>query len=139
MNSHAETPPTAILPLASHLYSATVQGYRSTKAAPRFSIFDHLSPRACDQELTAARHAIDDELSSLQMIMCDMRTRRNNFSLIGRLPPEILSCIFSFHAINQPIPCRPIYDPDDPFLSDTVLDAFELCWITVTHVCRRAL
>lgn len=120
-----------------HLYSAAVQEYWTTKAAPRLSLFDHLYPQACAQDLTAARHAIDDELSALQVIMCAMRTRRNNFSLIGRLPPEILSCIFSFHAINQPTPSDPIYNPDDPFPSNSSPTRLGLGWITVTHVCHR--
>jgi hypothetical protein len=64
-----------------------------------------------------------------------MRTRRNDFSLIGRLPPEILSHIFSFHIINQPIPTKPIYNPDGPFPSSYILH--RLGWIAVTHVCRR--
>ena len=145
MNSHADLPrfvieshPTRPL-FHYHLYSAAVQEYWSTKAAPRFSLLDHLSPRACAQELTAARHAIDDELSALEMIMFAMKTRRNTFSLIGRLPPEILSCIFSFHAINQPVPSDPIYNPDDPFPfpSGSSPNQLGLGWITVTHVCRR--
>ncbi|KAF8504403.1 hypothetical protein F5888DRAFT_1630854 [Russula emetica] len=113
------------------------QEYWSTKAAPRFSLLDRLSPQGCAQELTAARHAIDDELSALQMITCAMRTTRNNFSLIGRLPPEILSCVFSFHAINQPTPRDSIYNPDDPFPSSSSPIRLGLGWITVTHVCRR--
>ena len=48
-----------------------------------------------------------------------MRTRRNEFLPIARLPPEILSHIFSFHAIENP--------PNPPGLG----------WITVTHVCHR--
>ena len=51
--------------------------------------------------------------------MCGMRTRRNNFSLIGRLPPEVISRIFSFHSIIEPITDR------------------RIGWSTVTHVCRR--
>lgn len=70
------------------------------------------------------------------MITCAMRTRRNNFSLIGKLPPEVLSCIFSFHAINQPIPSDPIYNPDDPFPSSPSPTRVGLGWITATHVCR---
>ena len=70
------------------------------------------------------------------MITCAMRTRRNNFSLIGKLPPEVLSCIFSFHAINQPIPSDPIYNPNDPFPSSPSPTRVGLGWITVTHVCR---
>lgn len=66
-----------------------------------------------------------------------MRARRNDFSLIGRLPPEILSCIFSFHAINQPIPRDPIYNPDDPFPSSSSPTRLGLAWITVTYVCHR--
>jgi F-box-like len=120
-----------------HLYSAAGQEYWSTKAADRFSFLDHLYPQPCVQDLTAARHAIDDELSALQVIMCSMRTRRNNFSLIGRLPPEILSRIVSFHAINQPTPRDPIFDPDDPFSSSSSPIRFRLGWITVTHVCHR--
>ena len=49
-----------------------------------------------------------------------MRTRRNNFSLVGRLPAEILSRIFSFHANN---------------LSNA--KNLNMRWITVTRVCRR--
>jgi hypothetical protein len=130
MNSHADLPRFVIKSPPTqpffhyHIYSAAVQEYWNTTAAPRFSLLDHLSPQGCAQDLTAARHAIDDELSALQLIMCGMRTRRNNFSLIGRLPPEILSRIFSFHAINEPIPSSsPIQ--------------LGLGWITLTHVCRR--
>ncbi|KAI0002597.1 hypothetical protein BJV74DRAFT_759338, partial [Russula compacta] len=77
---------------------------------------------------------IDDELSALHMIMCAIRTRRNNFSLIGGLPPEILSCIFSFHAINQPVAKDPIYYFDSFPSTPTQV---KLGWITVTHVCRH--
>jgi hypothetical protein len=66
-----------------------------------------------------------------------MRTRRNNFSLIGRLPPEILSCIFSFHASNQSPPKDPIHKPDDPSPSGSSPNRLGLGWITVTHICRR--
>ena len=66
-----------------------------------------------------------------------MRTRRNNFSLIGKLPPEILSCIFSFHALNQPNSSDLIYDPDDPFPSSPSPTRVGLGWIAVTHVCRH--
>ena len=143
MNSHADLPRYVIETPSTRpffhylLYSAAVQEYWSTKAAPRFSLLDRLSPQGCAQELTTARHAIDDELSALQMITCAMRTRRNNFSFIGRLPPEILSCIFSFHAINQPIPKDSIYNPDDPFPSSSGPIQLGLGWITITHVCHR--
>src|SRR6266403_1448488 len=112
-------------------HRAAVQEYWSTKAAPRFALLDHISPQR------AARHAIDDELSALNMVMCAMRSRRNNVSLIGRLPPEILSCIFSFHTINEPIPTDFIYDPDDPFPSNSSPARLGLGWIAITHVCRR--
>ncbi|KAI0300147.1 hypothetical protein B0F90DRAFT_1619426, partial [Multifurca ochricompacta] len=79
--------------------------------------------------------AVDDELSALHMVMCAMRTRRNHLSLIGRLPSEILSFIFSFHAVNQPVARDPIYNSDDPFPPS--LTQVELGWITVTHVCRH--
>lgn len=117
-----------------YIYSAGAQAYWNTKATPRLSLLDHLSPRGSAQELTVASHAIDDELSALHMIMCALRTRRNNFSLIGRLPPEILSCIFSFHAINQPVAKDPIYYFDSFPSTPTQVG---LGWITVTHVCRH--
>ncbi len=119
--------------------SVTAQEYWSTKAAPRLSLLDHLSPQASPQELAVARHALDNELYALHMIMCAMRTRRNNVSLIGRLPPEILSCIFSFHAINQPVLSDPIYNPNDPFPSGYRYGPTRLGlgWIAITHVCRH--
>jgi hypothetical protein len=56
-----------------------------------------------------------------------MRTRRNTFSLIGRLPLKILSRIFSFHAINQPPPTDDIHYDLSPGLN-----RLELSWITRT-------
>ncbi|KAH9994690.1 hypothetical protein BJV77DRAFT_296321 [Russula vinacea] len=131
MNSHSQSTQFTDLP------SAGVQEYWNTKASARFSLLDHLSPQGCARELTAARRAVDDELSALHMITCAMRTRRNNFSLIGKLPPEILSCIFSFHALNQPNSSDLIYDPDDPFPSSPSPTRVGLGWIAVTHVCRH--
>ncbi|KAI0245772.1 hypothetical protein BJV78DRAFT_1105379, partial [Lactifluus subvellereus] len=59
---------------------------------------------------------IDDELSALHLVMCSMRTRRNRFSLIGRLPPEILYGLF----------------PSGPTRTQ-----IKLGWITITHVCSH--
>lgn len=140
MKFHVDLPRFVLEPLLTrsffqqYLYSAAVQKYWDTKAASRFSLLDHLSPQGCPQELTASRHAVDDELSALHMVMCAMRTRRNDFTLIGRLPPEILSHIFSFHTINQPI-LRSHYNLDR--LIPTSYIRHRLGWIDVTHVCRR--
>ena len=69
------------------------------------------------------------------MILRALQTRRNAFSLIGRLPPEILSRIFSFRAINQPPPTDDIYYRD--YYDGSVSSRVKFSWITVTHVCRR--
>ncbi|KAH9957782.1 hypothetical protein BC827DRAFT_1362793, partial [Russula dissimulans] len=105
---------------SSHLPSPGVQSYWDSKATPRFSLLDHLSTRGSAQELATARGAIDDELSALDAIMRRMRTRRNDFSPISRLPPELLAIVFTLHAINHP-----------------PLGQLALGWITVTHVSRH--
>ncbi|KAI0266525.1 hypothetical protein BC834DRAFT_783046, partial [Gloeopeniophorella convolvens] len=81
-----------------------------------------------------ARRTVDGELAALHTVTCAMRTRRNALSLVGRLPPELLSRIFAFHAANQPIARDPIYNYDDP--NPPSMAQVELGWITVTHVCR---
>ncbi|KAI0250599.1 hypothetical protein BJV78DRAFT_1155064 [Lactifluus subvellereus] len=115
--------------------SLGAQAYWSSQVSPRFLLFDRLSLRGSAQELAVTRHAIDDELSALHLIMCSMRTRRNKFSLIGRLPPEILCHIFSFHAINQPVTRDPVYNEGERFPSGPT--QIKLSWITVTHVCSH--
>ncbi|KAI9507292.1 hypothetical protein F5148DRAFT_1206407 [Russula earlei] len=150
--SHSHSSDSVLLP------SAGVQAYWLAKATPRFSLLDHLSTRGNPQELTTARRAIDDELSALHAIVCRMRSRRNDFSLIARLPPEILSCVFTLHAANQPPLGRdpPVYHSDGydyrdrdrdrhnaddlhpPFVPSSLTRAqLGLGWITVTHVCRH--
>ncbi|KAH9965174.1 hypothetical protein BC827DRAFT_833967 [Russula dissimulans] len=91
--------------------------------------------------------------------MCRLRSRRNDFSLIARLPPEILSCVFAFHAINRPpLGYDPLYyyndrdspnpgrDHDDDHIHNydhlypslpSDLSPTRFGWITVTHVCRH--
>ncbi|KAI0246586.1 hypothetical protein BJV78DRAFT_1381364 [Lactifluus subvellereus] len=122
---------------ATHWASLSAQAYWSSQASPRFLLFDCLSLRGSAQELAVARHAIDDELSALHLTMCSMRTRRNRFSLIGRLPPEILCRIFSFHAINQLVTRDPVYNKDGLFPSGPTRTQIKLGWITITHVCSH--
>ncbi|KAH9957778.1 hypothetical protein BC827DRAFT_1223120 [Russula dissimulans] len=75
-----------------------------------------------------------------------MRARRNDFSPISRLPPEILSSIFALHAINQPaLGQDPTDHPDDIVHCDrppgppSSLTPVQLAlgWITITHVSRH--
>ena len=62
----------------------------------------HLPTRGSAQELTTARGAIDDEIYALNEVVRRMLTRRNDFSPISRLPPELLTYVFTLHAIHQP-------------------------------------
>jgi hypothetical protein len=48
------------------------------------------------------RGVINDELSTLDVIMRHMRTRCNDFSPISWLPPKLLAIVFTLHAINHP-------------------------------------
>ena len=66
--------------------------------------------------------------------MCAVRTKRNDLSPTGRLPPEILSRIFSFHAINQPI-SRHRRCGAPPSSSSPI--RLGKTWIIVTYVCHR--
>ncbi|KAH9957780.1 hypothetical protein BC827DRAFT_1223128 [Russula dissimulans] len=83
-----------------------------------------------------------------------MRARRNDFSPISRLPPEILSRIFDFHAINKPPLGRDHtyyrsgiirhdrdHNPyrDLPWGPPSSLTPVQLAlgWVTVMHVSRH--
>lgn len=102
MNSHHEDSPRFVIENAptppffhNYLYNTTAQEYWVSKAAPRFLLLDRLSLQGRAQQLTA----INDELSALQLIMCAVRTRRNDLSPThwktpsrDTLPHLLLSC-----------------------------------------------
>ncbi|TFY50193.1 hypothetical protein EVG20_g11665 [Dentipellis fragilis] len=96
-----------------------------TTAMHRLHPFDDVLPLAAEDEVLDARGKVDAELAAMQLAMCDMRTRRNALSRIASLPPEVLSNVFSFHAVMNPICAHERGGPR------------RLGWIAVTHVCRR--
>ncbi|KAH9984213.1 hypothetical protein BJV77DRAFT_212406 [Russula vinacea] len=70
------------------------------------------------------RQATDDEINSLQESLLVLKTRRNTFAPISRLPPETLTAIFSF--LPQVLPP-----------STSVTRRGNPARICVTHVCRQ--
>ncbi|KII87399.1 hypothetical protein PLICRDRAFT_254172 [Plicaturopsis crispa FD-325 SS-3] len=66
----------------------------------------------------AARQHVDNEIAALERSIWAFKTRRNEFALISRLPPEILSEVF--------LCGRAMHTPE----RDTR-------WIKVTYVCRH--
>ncbi|KIK48252.1 hypothetical protein CY34DRAFT_798348 [Suillus luteus UH-Slu-Lm8-n1] len=94
-------------------------------------------PFACDSELmvaadttsipvlsTRAQTDIDNELEAMEERMRALRTRRNNFSPISSIPPEILGTIFVQHAQQMQL----LHVPDNPAV---------LSWLKVGHICRH--
>ncbi|KAG2343939.1 hypothetical protein BDR05DRAFT_1059218 [Suillus weaverae] len=71
-----------------------------------------------------AQTEIDNELEALEEKMRALRTRRNSFSPISSIPPEILGAIFVHHAQQTQL----LYAPDDPAV---------LSWLNVGHICRH--
>ncbi|KAG2157752.1 uncharacterized protein EDB93DRAFT_1124440 [Suillus bovinus] len=71
-----------------------------------------------------AQTEIDNELEALEERMRALRTRRNNFSPISSIPPEILGAIF-VHHVQQTQSCYPL---DNRFV---------LLWLKVGHICHH--
>lgn len=71
-----------------------------------------------------AQTEIDNELGALEERMRALRTRRNIFSPISSIPPEILGVIFIHHAQQTQL----LHVPDNPAV---------LSWLNVGHVCRH--
>ncbi|KAI0056098.1 hypothetical protein BV25DRAFT_1832555 [Artomyces pyxidatus] len=85
--------------------------------------FDDLASKS---SLSDTLQSFDDEESSMRRAMQSLRTRRNALIPISRLPPEILTRIFTINAAA-----------DIPGIRDKTKTRPRLGWITVTHVCRR--
>ncbi|KAG2757078.1 hypothetical protein P692DRAFT_20790170 [Suillus brevipes Sb2] len=73
---------------------------------------------------TRAQTEIDNELGAMEERMRALRTRRNNFSPISSIPPEILGTIFVQHAQQMQL----LHVPDNPAV---------LSWLKVGHICRH--
>lgn len=70
-----------------------------------------------------AQARLDDEIAALTSVLCNLRTQRNTFSPIARLPPEILASIF--------IHCAQSYKKNR-HTGSGVPD-----WVNVSYVCRH--
>ncbi|KAI0311244.1 hypothetical protein OF83DRAFT_1151684 [Amylostereum chailletii] len=85
-----------------------------------------------------SRRDVDRELAAVYDVLCAFKTRRNALASISRLPPEVLSRIFSIHAINQPPGSdNYVWDDKDEEADPPSMSQVQLGWITVTHVCRH--
>lgn len=73
--------------------------------------------------ITEAQARLDDEIAALTLVLSNLRTQRNTFSLISRLPPEILASIFTHCARIHQQNRYPGYRVPD--------------WVNVSHVCRH--
>ena len=72
-----------------------------------------------------AQACIDEEIAKQILSLCNLRTRRNSFSLISRLPTETLATIF--------IHCAHDYHREDRgYVIRTVPS-----WVNVSYVCRH--
>ncbi|KAG1746580.1 uncharacterized protein EDB91DRAFT_1266837 [Suillus paluster] len=72
--------------------------------------------------VSKAQTEIDNELVALEERMRALRMRRNSFSPISSIPPEILGAIFVHHAHQVQM----LYAPDSHVV---------LSWLIVGHVC----
>ena len=63
---------------------------------------------------------LDDEIAALTLVLCNLRSQKNTFSLIFRLPPEILASIF--------IQCARSHQRNQRGIPD---------WVNVSYVCRH--
>ena len=81
------------------------------------------APTPTSNAITEVQTRLDDEIAALTMVLSNLRTQRNTFSSISRLPPEILASIFiqcaRSHQHNR---CPGYYIPD---------------WVNVSYVCRH--
>ncbi|KIJ20956.1 hypothetical protein PAXINDRAFT_165772 [Paxillus involutus ATCC 200175] len=84
-----------------------------------------VTPTASSQGCTVDQALIDDDIAALHLSICSLRTRRNALSPISRLPPEILSTIFTHYA-------RGYYE-------DTLSRAGWAVplWVNVSYICRH--
>ncbi|KDQ57790.1 hypothetical protein JAAARDRAFT_35480 [Jaapia argillacea MUCL 33604] len=83
-----------------------------------------------DGHLDNARGNIDTEIDRVTLYLCDLRSQRNNLSPISKLPPELMSRVFSLCASAE---SHPRFRGHVAFDSLTVMPE----WVKVTWVCRR--
>ncbi|TFY79699.1 hypothetical protein EWM64_g4313 [Hericium alpestre] len=100
-------------------YLSTQQDLWTIYLKPRIVQIQGVSLRDDPDVIQLARQKIDDEVAILLNAVSTLRTRRNTFSGIYSLPPEVLGRVF--HFLDKKI-----------YLSSKI----KLGWIRVTHVCR---
>ncbi|KII86849.1 hypothetical protein PLICRDRAFT_700122 [Plicaturopsis crispa FD-325 SS-3] len=86
---------------------------------------DDVSAHSTSDLVDLAQSCIDDESARVQLQLCALKTRRNTLSLVSRLPPEILSNVFIWHAAIAR------EHPPDPKQGARVK------WIEATNLCRH--
>ncbi|KII87398.1 hypothetical protein PLICRDRAFT_55359 [Plicaturopsis crispa FD-325 SS-3] len=80
---------------------------------------DEVSAFSGADVVDAARQHVDNEIAALERSIRAFKTRRNEFALISRLPPEILSEVFHcYQAIMQ-------------------ISELDTSWMTAMYVCRH--
>ncbi|KAI0064196.1 hypothetical protein BV25DRAFT_1823153 [Artomyces pyxidatus] len=95
------------------------EAYWNETTRLRFVSIDPVASPKGPEYYRDVHQRIDNELAAMHMAMCYAKSRRNAIAPISRLPPEIMSRVFSF--------CVP-----DLHAYDTNLE-----WIKISHVCTR--
>ncbi|TFY56280.1 hypothetical protein EVG20_g8988 [Dentipellis fragilis] len=84
------------------------------------------------RDFPGAHDVVELEIKAVELMVSSIRTHYNTFSLVNRLPPELLTLIFSFVRdcyldLSRPFPRSKICT--EPLLA--------IPWFKVTHVCRQ--
>ncbi|KAI0262710.1 hypothetical protein BC834DRAFT_889983 [Gloeopeniophorella convolvens] len=90
-------------------------------------------PSRTDLSESESMALTEHKIHSVLLQLSTLRSQRNAFSPVSKLPTELLARIFRFHA-RHPSPPPPRVAPPYPPGSD---HDSRLGWIAVTHVCRQ--
>ncbi|TFY56276.1 hypothetical protein EVG20_g8990 [Dentipellis fragilis] len=111
--------------------SLSASEYWRTTEKARFASH-HEAHTIHTQDFADAREAVELEMKAVKLMMSSIHTHYNTFSLINRLPPELLTLIFSFVRdcfLHRSRPVPHLQSHTDPLLA--------IEWVKVTHVCRQ--
>ncbi|KAI0322283.1 hypothetical protein OF83DRAFT_1289452 [Amylostereum chailletii] len=93
----------------------------------RLVLTEGIAPLSSHEIVDDARRTVDDDVGAIQHLLCTLKSRRNSFSPIASLPPEILAYVFEIR----------MEDPGPPLAVSYNSSAGRppLEWIVVTQVC----
>ncbi|KAI0322285.1 hypothetical protein OF83DRAFT_855473 [Amylostereum chailletii] len=103
-----------------------VQEYWSSALRPRLALTASVAPLSSAETINNARQTVEEDLEAVQHLLCALKSRKNAFSPISSLPPEILAYVFQIHMENPRWYYHRSGSHNPP-----------LEWIVVTQVCRH--